>query len=188
MMKLSPTENILCQMKFSPIGITLQWKPWLISRDAWAGPIQEWGERRNRNLAIRVINVRVLQEQMRWAPLMRTLHIFSSYWSCAGQRANVAHSITVAILAQGTSWAVAVTQALSVSGLRPQASVRTLPAHTQAIFATPWTLARPRLWDRSPTGRVPLTTSTSMWVRQAARLLLTCQRVFCQCQACNQNP
>ena len=127
----------------------------MISRDAWAGPIQEWGEWRNRNLAIRIINVRVLQEHMRWAPLMRTLHIFSSYWSCAGQRANVAHSITVAILAQGTSWAVAVTQALSVSGLRPQASVRTLPAHTQAIFATPWTLARPRLWDRSPTGRLP---------------------------------
>jgi hypothetical protein len=37
----------------------------------------------------------------------------------------------------------------------PQASVRTLPAHTQAIFATPWTLARPSLWDRSPTGRLP---------------------------------
>jgi hypothetical protein len=32
------------------------------------------------------------------------------------------------------------------------------------------------------------TTSTSMWVRQAARLLLTCRRVFCQCQACHQNP
>jgi len=27
-----------------------------------------------------------------------------------------------------------------------------------------------------------------MWVRQAARLLLTCRRVFCQCQACHQNP
>jgi hypothetical protein len=48
---------------------------------------------------------------MRWAPLMRTLHIFSSYCSCVGQRANVVHSITVAILAQGTNWAVAVTQA-----------------------------------------------------------------------------
>jgi hypothetical protein len=76
----------------------------MISRDAWAGPIQEWGEWRNRNLAIGIINVRVLQEQMRWAPLMRTLHIFPSYWICVGQRANVVHSITVAILAQGTSW------------------------------------------------------------------------------------
>ena len=33
-----------------------------------------------------------------------------------------------------------------------------------------------------------LTTSTSMWVWQAARLLFTCRRVFCQCQACHQNP
>jgi hypothetical protein len=40
-------------------------------------------------------------------------------------------------------------------GLKPTGSVRTLPAHTQAIFATPWTLARPRLWDRSPTGSLP---------------------------------
>jgi hypothetical protein len=92
---------------------------------------------------------------MRWARLMRTLHIFSPYWSCAGQRANVVHSITVAILAQGTSWAVAATQAFLGLGSSPQVSVRTLPAHTQAIFATPWTLARPRLWDRSPTGRLP---------------------------------
>jgi hypothetical protein len=125
------------------------------SRDAWAGPIQEWGEWRNRNLAIRIINVRVLQEQMRWAPLMRTLRIFPSYWICVGQRANVVHSITVAILAQGTSWAVAVTHAFLGLGPSPQASVRTLPAHAQAIFATAWTLARPRLWDRSPTGRLP---------------------------------
>ena len=125
------------------------------SRDAWAGPIQEWGERRNRNLAIRVVNICVLQEQMRWAPLTRTLHIFSSYCSCVGQRANVVHLITVAISAQGTSWVVAVAQAFLVLGSSPQASVRTLPAHTQAIFATAWTLARPRLWDRSPTGRLP---------------------------------
>jgi hypothetical protein len=26
MMKLPPTENLLCQMEFSPIGITLQWQ------------------------------------------------------------------------------------------------------------------------------------------------------------------
>jgi hypothetical protein len=126
-----------------------------MSRDAMAGPIQEWGEWRNRILAIRMINVRVLQEQMNWSTLMRTLHIFSSYWSCVGQRANVVHSITVAILAQGTSWAVAVTQAFLGLGSSPQASVRTLPAHTQAIFATPWTVARPSLWDRTPAGRFP---------------------------------
>ena len=96
-----------------------------------------------------------IREQMRWAPLMRTLHIFSSYWSCVGQRVDVVHSITVAILAQGISWAAAVTQAFSGLGSSPQASVRTLPAHTQTIFATPWTLVRPRVWDRSPTGRLP---------------------------------
>ena len=120
-----------------------------------AGPIQEWGEWRNRNLAIRMINVRVLQKQMNWATLMRTLHIFASYWNCFSQRANVVHSITVATLAQGTIWAAAVTQAFLGLGSSPQASVRTLPAHMQAIFATPWTLARPSLWDRSPTGRLP---------------------------------
>jgi hypothetical protein len=125
---------------------------------------------------------------MRWAPLTRTLHIFSSYCSCVGQRANVVHSIIVAMLAQGTSWAVAVTQAFLVLGSSPQASVRTLPAHTQAIFATAWTLARPRLWDRSPKAARLLTTSTSMWLRQTARLLLTCRGVFCQCQACHHNP
>ena len=112
--------------------------------------------KRNRNLAIRIINVRVLLQQMRWAPLMRTLHIFSSYWSCASQRANVVHSITVATLAQGTSWAAAFTQAFLRLGSSPQASVRTMPAHMQAIFATPWTLARPSQWDRTPTGRLPV--------------------------------
>jgi hypothetical protein len=119
---------------------------------------------------------------------MRTLHIFFSYCSCVGQRANVVHLITVAISAQGTSWVVAVAQAFLVLGSSPQASVRTLPAHTQAIFETPWTLARPRLWDRSPTDRCLLTTSTCMWVRQTAGLLLTCRGVFCPCQACHQNP
>jgi hypothetical protein len=112
----------------------------------------EW---RNRNLAIRIISVRVLREQMRWAPLMRTLHILLSYCSCVGQRANVFHSITVAILPQGTSWAAAVKRTFLGLGSSPRASVRTLPAHTQAILATSWTLAQPKLWDRSPTGRLP---------------------------------
>jgi hypothetical protein len=103
MMKLSPTDFFCARWIFHPSEYPSNGKLWLISWDARAGPIQEWGEWRNRNLAIRIINVRVLQEHMRWAPLMRTLHIFSSYWSCVGQHANVVHSITVAILAQGTS-------------------------------------------------------------------------------------
>ena len=140
--------------------------------------------KRNRNLAIRIINVRVLLQQMRWAPLMRTLHIFSSYWSCASQRANVVHSITVAILAQGTSWAVAATHWVQA---HRHLSEPCLPTRRQYL----------RLhghWHGLDSGTgVPqaaclLTTSTSMWVRQAARLLFTCPKAFRQGQAWHQNP
>jgi hypothetical protein len=159
-----------------------------MSRDAWAGPIQEWGEWRNRNLAIRLINVRVLAERMRWAPLMRTLQIFSSYWRCVGQRANVVHSITVAILAQ-------VQIGLSRSCRHFWVWVQ---AHRHQSEPCPPTrrqyLRLHGHWRGLDSGTgVPqaaclLTTSTSMWVRQAARLLLTRQRTFCQCLACHQNP
>jgi hypothetical protein len=99
------------------------------------------------------LSMSVSYRSKRWALLMRTLHIFSSYWSCVGQRAGSLNHRSHS----GSRYklVVAVTQAFLRLGSSPQASVRTLPAHTQAIFATPWTLARPRLWDRSPTGRLP---------------------------------
>jgi hypothetical protein len=154
MTKLPPTENLLCQVDFSPIGINLQW-PAVDDQSGCLGRAhprmggvaqQESGNTSYQCPCPTGANALGTADA-------DTAHI--SFMICVGQRANVVHSITVAILAQGTSWAVAVTHAFLGLGSSPQASVRTLPAHAQAIFATAWTLARPRLWDRSPTGRPP---------------------------------
>jgi len=139
----SPTETLLCQVDFSPIGITLQWQA-VADQSGCLGRAhprmggvaqQDSGNTTYQCPCPSGANALGTADA-------DTANIFFILEVCRPARkcGSLNHR---SHFGSGTNWVVAVMQAFLGLGSSPQASIRTLPAHTQAIFATPWTLARP---------------------------------------------
>jgi hypothetical protein len=152
-----------------------------------AGRIQEWGKWRNRKLAIQIINVRVLH---RGAHALGTAdadtaHIFFILQLCRPARkcGSLNHRSHF-----GSRYKLGCCchAGLSGFGLAHRHQSKPSPATRKQYLRLHGNWRGLDSGTGVPQAACLLTTSTSMWVRQAARLLFTCRKVVCQYQACHK--
>ena len=184
----SPTETLLCQVDFSPIGIALQWQA-VADESGCLGRAhprmggvaqQESGNTTYQCPCPSGANALGTADA-------DTANIFFILEVCRPARkcGSLNHR---SHFGSGTNWAVAVTQAFLGLGSSPQAQSEPCPPTRRQYLRLHGHWRGLDSGTGVPQAACLLTTSTSMWVRQAARLLLTRQRTFCQCLACHQNP
>jgi hypothetical protein len=177
MTKLSPTENLLCQVDFSPIGINLQWpavddQSGCLGRahPRMGGVAQQESGNTNYQCPCPTGANALGAADANTAHISFILDLCRPARKCGSlnHRSHFGSRYKLGVRSRTPFW-------VWVQAHRPQSE---LHGHWRGLDSG----------TGAPQAACLLTTSTSMWVWQAARLLFTCQKVFCQCQACHQNP